>query len=217
MRQNLKSKFLFSGLSSGVNFIAPIIILPYITRTLGIQSYGEYIYIDTIVQYMIMFVSLGTLLYGSREVGYSRGDLNKEKQVFIDILLVRLLCLILLAVGLLIFIFFEQPPSVLFLILLINVFTALIDVTYYYQGIGEFKILAIRGGLVKLASMALIFVLIKSKNDINIYALIMVFSTLLANLLLFFDLQKRLSKGKYLFNYFKFKQRVYGILSLIKI
>ena len=58
----------------------------------------------------------------------------------------------------------------------------MLDLTWYFQGIEEFKKIAIRNIVIKLISVAMIFLLVKDKNDLIMYAVILTGSNLLCNL-----------------------------------
>ena len=55
----------------------PIIIMPYINKTLNPLNIGKIEYVTTIVNYFIMFATLGIPIYGVREISKLRNE--KEK------------------------------------------------------------------------------------------------------------------------------------------
>ncbi|MBP5468226.1 MAG: hypothetical protein J6Z11_03180, partial [Candidatus Riflebacteria bacterium] len=75
------------------------------------------------------------------------------------------------------------------------------------KGLEEFKKTVIRNMLIKIVSLACIFLLIKSPNDLKLYFVIYVLSNVLGNLSLWFYLPKFISKVKLkklnIFHHFK--------------
>ncbi len=214
MIHSLKYKILFSSLASITNLVAPIIVLPYVTKTVGFEGYGLFSYYESITQYIILFVSLGSTLYGAREIGYCRGNKEREKQVFIDIIILRLICLCIVGFVILILKLCGEVFTDLFWVLLINVVSASIDVTFYYQGIGEFKKLALRSGLIKGISIALIFLLVKHSDDVILYAYIVVLASFFLNIFFLIDSRKFFLNIKYIFSFLSFKYLCIGIFRL---
>ena len=60
--------------------------------------------------------------------------------------------------------------------------SALFDIVWFFYGIEQFKIVVLRNTIVKLLELVLIFSLVKTKNDLLIYTLIMSGSVLLAQI-----------------------------------
>ena len=72
-----------------------------------------------------------------------------------------------------------------------------IDISWFFQGLEEFKKTVIRNTIVKIISVVLIFTLVKTQNDLSLYFIIYVLSTLIGNLSLWLYLPKYLSKVKF--------------------
>ena len=70
------------------------------------------------------------------------------------------------------------------------------DISWFFQGLEEFKKTVIRNMIVKVISIVCIFVFVKDKNDLTKYFLIYVLSILLGNISLWFYLPKFLTKVK---------------------
>lgn len=67
-----------------------------------------------------------------------------------------------------------------------NIFTA-IGCEWFYQGIEDFKYITIRGIFVKIFSVVLLFVFVKSKEDLLNYGWYMVLGVLGGNVFNFLD------------------------------
>jgi O-antigen/teichoic acid export membrane protein len=213
-QNTLISKFFFSFIASSVNLLAPFIILPYVTKVLGPNLYGKYIYFDSIIQYLILFISMGTLLYGSREIGYVRGDKNKEKQILFEIIIIRLGLTIFVVFGFLLLLLGGFQFDNLIYFLSINLISSLLDVSFYFQGVGDFKKLAFRSMMIKLVSIILMFIFVKDQSDFTSYIVIVVLSNLLANIWISIHVVRELRLGIFSFTLFNLKPRASGILKL---
>uniref|UniRef100_UPI003242081F oligosaccharide flippase family protein n=1 Tax=Lactococcus sp. TaxID=44273 RepID=UPI003242081F len=62
--------------------ILPIITTPYISRVLSPEGIGLYSYTYTITQYFVLFATLGTVTYGSREIAYYQSNKQKRSEIF---------------------------------------------------------------------------------------------------------------------------------------
>ncbi|MFA0423118.1 oligosaccharide flippase family protein, partial [Vibrio sp. 10N.222.54.A1] len=50
-------------ISQGVNYLVPLILVPYLVRTLGAESYGEFNLALSIILYGCLFIDFGFNLY----------------------------------------------------------------------------------------------------------------------------------------------------------
>ena len=87
-----------------------------------------------------------------------------------------------------------QTDIPLFLILSVSIFFTAIGCEWFYQGIEDFKYVAIRGIVVKTVSVLLLFLLVKSKEDILWYGAYTVFGVLGGNIFNFIRLRKYLHR-----------------------
>lgn len=82
---------------------------------------------------------------------------------------------ITIAIALVVYcIFFlrEGPYKFYYQILIIEIIAAAFDISWFFQGIEEFKKTVIRNVLVRLLSVALVFIIVKTSEDLWKYILI---------------------------------------------
>ena len=176
--------------------ILPLITVPYISKVLGAEGVGRYSLTFANTQYFVIFGMIGLSLYGNRQIAYVRDNKEKLKETFFSIYTLQL---ITTGSSLLIFFtytyFFNSGDyRTLYLIQSINIIAAMIDVSWLFMGLEEFKKTVIRNTLVKLISLASIFIFVKDKNDLIIYTAILSISNLLGNLSLWFYLPEKVGK-----------------------
>lgn len=75
-----------------------------------------------------------------------------------------------------------------------SLLAAAVDISWFYMGLEDFRKTVIRNTIVKVFSVVLIFLLVRSKDDLGIYIVIMTGSTLLGNLTLWPYLKKSVNK-----------------------
>ena len=81
-------------------------------------------------------------------------------------------------------------------ILLLEMLANCVDISWFYQGMENFKKTALRNIIVKLISVASIFIFVKNENDVSKYLLIYVLTTLLGNISLWLGIRKYIAKVK---------------------
>jgi len=175
--------------------ILPLITTPYLSRVLGAEGVGIYGYTYSIVTYFVLFGSLGIALYGQREIAYVQDNPRKRKKVFLELILFRLITLSIAILAYCLIFLRDGIYRQYYLILLIELFAAGLDISWFFQGIEEFKKTVLRNVLVRIISVTLVFVIVKNSDDLWKFFLIYSLGNLFGNLLLWFYLPKYL-KGK---------------------
>lgn len=190
MKKSLKKNYIYNLLYQILTIIIPVITTPYLARVLGANGIGIYSYTTSIVTYFILFGSLGINLYGQRESAYVQDDKQKRDKVFSELFILKAITLTV-AMILFWFLFASSGEYALYYkILTLEIFANIIDISWMYQGLEEFKKIVIRNTGIKLISAILIFVLVRNNQDVWIYVLIYALSTLLGNLSLWFNHKK---------------------------
>lgn len=194
MNKSITKNYIYNLIYQILIILMPIITTPYLARTLGAESTGIYSYTISIVTYFILFGSLGLAMYGQREIAFLQDDVKKRSKVFYELLLLRF---VTMAISMLIFYFTygrSGDYSVYYKILLIEMLANSLDISWFFQGIENFKKTAIRNIVIKLISVTCIFIFIKTPSDISKYLLIYVLTTLLGNVSLWIDIKKYIVK-----------------------
>jgi O-antigen/teichoic acid export membrane protein len=87
----------------GANFLFPLLTLPFLTRQLGVEGYGQVVFVLSIMQFAVIIVDYGYSWGGARDVAVCRDDRGRLSRLVMSIWSVQclLLSLLLLSAGLL--------------------------------------------------------------------------------------------------------------------
>lgn len=190
MAKSVKKNYIYNLIYQIVAIILPFITTPYLSRVLGATNIGIYGYTLSISAYFILFGSLGIALYGQREIAYEQNNKQKYSQTFIEIIILRI---ITMSISLLLFyLLFCKTGEYnnYFKILILELIANILDISWFFQGLEEFKKTVGRNLIIKTISVILIFIFVKTKNDLNIYFIIYTVSILIGNLSLWLYLPK---------------------------
>ena len=169
--------------------ILPLITVPYVSGILGAEGVGEYAFTYANMQYFIIFGMIGINLYGNRQVAYVRENKEDLKNNFFSIYILQLITVTISLVIYCIFVsVFNANSSYKYLYIVqgINIVAALFDISWLFMGLEDFKKTVVRNTIVKLASLASIFIFVKTINDVFVYTLIIGLSALIGNLTFWF-------------------------------
>ena len=88
---SVKKNFFYSALLTGANYIFPLIVFPYVSRVLGVTNIGACNFVDSIVQYFIIFSMLGIDVVGVREIAKVKNDRTRLNQCFSSVICINAL------------------------------------------------------------------------------------------------------------------------------
>ncbi|MDD9138237.1 flippase [Fructobacillus sp. CRL 2054] len=187
--------YLYNAAYQLLNIIVPIITLPYLARVLGKDGVGIASWTNSLVTYFLLIASLGIVTYGSREIAYIHDDEELRQKKFWEIQIIHFLAGAVAVVLYIAFIYAGGAMNSrihnneLFLWYQIWViFSGILDISWYFMGLQDFKKTVLRNMMIKLLMTVLIFVLVKTPNDVGAYILLLALSQVVGNLSMWFYL-----------------------------
>ncbi|MCV3320383.1 flippase [Pediococcus pentosaceus] len=177
--------------------LIPLITTPYLARVLGPTGVGINAYTNSIIQYFILFGSIGVNLYGNRQIAFVRDDKDKMTKTFYEIFLMRIMTIVLAYAAFLIFLMTTGSYHVYYLAQSVSIIAAAFDISWFFMGVENFGVTVLRNLVVKIITLFSIFIFVKSFDDLNIYITILSLSLLIGNLTLFPNLRRYIGKVKF--------------------
>ena len=172
----------------------PFILAPYVSRTIGANGVGIYSYTKSIVTYFVLFAALGTTTYGTREIAFYRDDVKKRSRIFWEIEILSITTSLLCILGWLVLILFSSENKIYYVILTLNIINVIFDISWFYAGIEQFKYTIYVNSIFKIICMILVFIFVKTNQDLTKYILIMSGTTFLGTLSMWIFLKKFICK-----------------------
>ncbi|MBP3482451.1 MAG: flippase [Alistipes sp.] len=170
---SIKKNYIFNLFNTASSILFPLLAFPYAARIMGAESIGRINFLSSIIGYISILSCLGIPMYAIREIAKVRDNERERNRAAKEILILHTL-LTLIGYGIVGIIAVAVPKIhddiSLFLLLSISIFFNAIGCEWFYQGIEDFKYITIRGFIVKTIALILLFVLVKTPNDIYWYA-----------------------------------------------
>lgn len=189
-KKSIARNYIYNMVYQVLILVLPLITTPYLSRVLGAEGIGIYSYTYAIVTYFILFGSLGVALYGQREIAYAQDNVEARGKTFFEILIFRFVT-IFISIILYFFLFMNgEKYQLYYRILLLELVAAAFDISWFFQGIEEFKRTVTRNVLVRICSVTLVFMFVKTREDLARFTLIYSLADLIGNLSLWLYLPK---------------------------
>lgn len=178
---SIKKNYIYSLLNKLLAVVVPILVTPYIARVLEPDGNGVISYVSSISSYFILVANVGIETYGQRVIAIHRDDKSYLKKFFIEITILRtLLTVVCLAVYYTCFISsINKTNNILYAVFALSIFAVIFDFSWFFQGVENFRLLAIVNIITRITYVVLVFLLVKTKQDINVAALLSVCNTVL--------------------------------------
>lgn len=190
---SLKNNVVLNYINTLASIVFPLITFPYAARILLPEGIGLFNFQNSIIGYITLLSSLGIPLYAVREVARVRDNVEERNRVTVEI---ALLSLILAAGGyVIVFAVGELVPQInahlsLFYILSLSILFTALGVSWFYTAIEDFKFITVRGLIFRALFLVALFLFVKSKEDLLIYGVIIVGSTVGNEFINFIHLRK---------------------------
>lgn len=170
-KRSIKINFLYQVLFNLVTTVIPLVVTPFLTRTLQEKELGRFAYTRSIAAYFVTFSMLGIMKYGQRAISQCGDDENKLRKVFWSLLSVHVgFTLLALAAYALTGAFIVRNNKDLFWIQSIYVLSSLFNITWVFYGLENFRVVTITNTVVKIIEAILYIIFIKTPDDIILYA-----------------------------------------------
>lgn len=174
--------------------LVPLLTTPYLARVLGPTGVGINAFTNSVIQYFILFGSIGVNLYGNRQIAFVRDKKSKLTTTFYEIFFMRIMTIIVAYVAFLIFLSLTGQYHVYYLAQSVSIIAAALDISWFFMGIENFSVTVIRNFIVKIITLICIFTFVRSYSDLTSYILILSLSLLIGNMTLFPNLRKYIGK-----------------------
>ena len=164
---SVKKNFLYNSAYQLLVAVAPLITTPYLSRVIGTEGNGIFTYTQSITNYFVLVAIMGMSNYGVRTIAEHAASRKERSVVFWEafgmqaIIGIAVLCCYAAYVFL-----FGNKYLELYALWGMWVLGSVLDVTWLLWGMQEFRIPTIRSFCTRLASIVLIFVLVRGPGDV---------------------------------------------------
>ena len=152
----------------GTNFILPLIIFPYLVRTLGSEKYGLVMVAQSVALFLTIIVDFGFNISATREVANLKNDKEKLSQFYWNVFSIKLVLIIitfLLLLGLIICVDKFSVDPLIYLFSFGLVLGQAIFPTWFFQGIEKMQVITIVNVAAKLFFTISLFFVVLSPAD----------------------------------------------------
>ncbi|MDP9902209.1 oligosaccharide flippase family protein [Variovorax ginsengisoli] len=152
------------------NYVFPLLLLPYLVRTLGAKEYGIYSMAVAFIQYFNVLTDYGYNLSATREISLVRQDRKTVSQIYWTTIFSKLIIFSIGIVVLFPFLFFINLKSQEIIVIGICITGVLGNIFYpiwYFQGTEKMLPMSVITGISRFLVLLLTFVVVSTAADTN--------------------------------------------------
>ncbi|MFZ7943806.1 oligosaccharide flippase family protein [Neobacillus sp. 19] len=197
------------------NIIIPILVGPYVYRTLGADSIGKVQTSETIFNYFFIFAVFGIYQYGLREMSRIKDDKIKVNQFFTSMLTLSIGTSIITFVVYLFFSYIGYGEKAIFPVLMmysVNLIGNIFYVEWVNEAREKYDFITIKTVIIKIIYIALLFTLVKTSSDYKQYAFLLILTTVLNNIVSFIYIKRTIKLD---FSNIKIKNHIKPLLLVV--
>jgi PST family polysaccharide transporter len=82
------------GFVQAINYILPLLVLPYLARVLGAENFGVYILAQALAFYFVVLTDYGFKFTATQIIALHRDDPEKSSKIFSSVIQIKLFLLL---------------------------------------------------------------------------------------------------------------------------
>lgn len=166
--KRIVANFFSLSILEGVNYLLPLITLPYLVRVLGPAKFGVIAFAQAFITYFVIVTDYGFYLSAPKNIAIHRASKTKVSQIFSSIMIIKS---VFMGVSLLVFMTLVftiarfRLDKFIYIFAFGNVLGDVLFPTWFFQGMERMKYITWLYFIAKLIFLVAIFVFIRSSTD----------------------------------------------------
>ena len=178
--------YLFMTILHGANMLIGLFMYPYLIRTLGQSAYGTYVFVNSCIAFFILFICFGFTFPALKQISLHPDDHKIKNKIVSEVFTAKVYLSLFSAVIFSVLLFsipFFRENRLLYLVVFSLIINEILFPVWFFQGIQKMKLVTIIQLSTRLLTIPLIFIFIKSADDLLLYAVIISSSVILGSLI----------------------------------
>ena len=167
-KKRLLKNFVSLSLIQGMNYVFPLITLPYLIRILGPEKFGVIVFAQALIQYLNILTDYGFNLSATREISTQRENKEKVSEIFSAVIVIKLGLLLLSFTVLTIIIFsFEKfrKDWLIYYFTFGTVIGQTLFPIWFFQGVEEMRYIVTLNIVSKLIFVISVFIFVHNASS----------------------------------------------------
>jgi len=168
----IKKNFLYNSILTLSQYIIGLITFPYVSRVLGASNIGIISFVDSTINYFVLFSTMGIGIIGTREIAKNRNDSIRLNSVFSGLVTLFMIFTTIVMFTYIIAVLYIPKLSAykeLFVIGTAKLIFTIFLIEWFYRGIENFRYITIINIFFRLLYVCSLFIFVRTKEDYEAY------------------------------------------------
>jgi len=157
------------------NYVLPFLVIPLLTRALGLDGFGKYAFYLGIANLLLVIIRFGFEFSATRQISMHSENIKKVGEIVTSVIQIKLLLLVFTLCLYCMVVVLFKPDKQLYSILaggsLLLIGQSLLPV-WYFQGMQQMKYVTFYTVVTKILYVGLLFLLIRNNDDYGIAVIV---------------------------------------------
>jgi PST family polysaccharide transporter len=175
MSRLVYKNFMYLFIVQFSNYVLPFLVIPLLTRALGMDGYGKYAFYLGIANFLLVFIRFGFEFSATRQISIHAKDRLKVGEIVGAVLQLKLLLLIVTLTVYWTVIFMVKPDEQNTALLLggsLLLIGQMLLPVWYFQGMQQMKYVTFYTVITKIVYVSSLFALIRVNSDYGLAVII---------------------------------------------
>lgn len=194
MKSSLFKNTLYKVILNACNLLIPLLVGPYISGLLDPELYGAYNRVYAEFGMFLTFAGFGIYNYGVREISRIRNDKEKFQQVFTSLFVIGVLANVAVGAVYIAYYMMRSTSSIdmwIYTVMLIQIIGNIFYIEFVNEAVENYGFIAKKTILIRLIYFAAIFLFVRTKSDVIIYAVVVSLTVFANNIASYFYIKKQ--------------------------
>ena len=167
--------YFFMTFLQGAHMIIGVLLYPYLIRVLGKEAYGTYVFVFSNIQFFVSFIGFGFGYPALKSIALHQEDVEEKNRTLHAVFTAKVCLFALSSVvlgALLLCVPFMREHALLYITVYAVTLHEVVFPSWYFQGMQRMKFVTYLQLAIRLSTIPLIFLFIKSPDDLELYAII---------------------------------------------
>lgn len=168
MKNKLIENYISLGIVQGINYILPLVTIPFLFMQLGVEKYGFVNFNFAFINYFVIFTDFGFGLSGTRYIAENRENHSIIELFYSNVFFSRLLLLFVsfsIFITLLFLIPLFKSDFLFSICFFLQVIGSFLSPTWFFQGMEQMRYITIVNVITKFVSITPLFFIVNSPGD----------------------------------------------------
>ncbi len=173
--QKVVENYFFMTFLQGAHIVIGILLYPYLIRVLEKDAYGTYVFIYSNIQFFVSFIGFGFGYPALKSIALHQEDVEEKNRTLHAVFTAKVCLFALSSVvlgALLLCVPFMREHALLYITVYAVTLHEVVFPSWYFQGMQRMKFVTYLQLAIRLSTIPLILLFIKSPDDLELYAII---------------------------------------------